>query len=78
MTQLSCGEARALANELLDGGLTTPERSDVFAHIATCGTCPSLYKSLLAVRTALMAVSPETPPSPELRQKVAALLDRSR
>jgi anti-sigma factor RsiW len=76
MTQLSCAEARALANDLLDGGLTTIERSDVFAHIATCGTCPSLYRSLLAVRAALMAASPGSPPSAELRRKIAALIER--
>ncbi len=74
MTELSCAEARALANELLDGGLTDVERSDVFAHIATCGTCPGLYKSLLAVRAALSATSSESPPSPELRRKIADLL----
>lgn len=75
MRKLSCGQARALAIDLLDGGLTPMEESQVRAHVATCATCPALYRSLVAVHAALGATPRESPPSGRLVHAIAALLD---
>jgi len=50
---LSCAEARDLASELIDGELGLEETAAVQAHVASCLTCPNLYRALLAVTGAL-------------------------
>lgn len=53
MRKLSCGEARDMACELIDGELADEERTNLEAHVAACPTCPNLYRALVAVTTEL-------------------------
>ena len=53
MMALSCGEARDLASDLLDGELSPEQERAVDEHVAGCPTCPSLYRALLAVHREL-------------------------
>jgi anti-sigma factor RsiW len=50
---LSCERARDLAAELLDGDLPVGLRRQVEEHVATCPTCPELYRAMLAVHREL-------------------------
>ncbi len=50
---LSCAEARDLACDLIDGELTLEQTRRLEEHIATCETCPNLYRSLVALTKAL-------------------------
>lgn len=50
---LSCAEARDLACDLIDGELTLEQTLRLEEHIATCQTCPNLYRSLVALTKAL-------------------------
>lgn len=53
MKELTCGEARDMASELIDHDLAPDDQSSLQAHIATCSTCPNLYRALVAVQKAL-------------------------
>ena len=53
MRVMSCAEARDLASELIDGELGREDAASVEAHVATCPTCPNLYRAMLAVTAAL-------------------------
>lgn len=74
MTDLSCAQARALAIRLLDGEITPTEQSAVLGHVATCPTCPALYRALVAVHARLGAAPRVSQPSARLTREVAALL----
>ncbi|MDA8329663.1 MAG: zf-HC2 domain-containing protein [Candidatus Dormibacteraeota bacterium] len=56
MRELTCGEARDLASELLDGDLMEADAEAVLAHVSTCATCPGLYRALVLVRARLAAI----------------------
>jgi RNA polymerase sigma-70 factor (ECF subfamily) len=49
MAALSCAEARDLASDLLDGDLAPEIARLVQEHVASCPSCPSLYRALVAV-----------------------------
>lgn len=46
---LSCARARELASELIDGELPDELATAVREHVATCPSCPQLYRSLVLV-----------------------------
>jgi predicted anti-sigma-YlaC factor YlaD len=53
MRELTCGEARDMASELIDRDLSPDDEASLQAHIATCSTCPNLYRAMVAVQKAL-------------------------
>jgi len=53
MKVLSCAEARDLACDLIDGELAEADVENLESHVAGCSTCPALYRSLIAVTSAL-------------------------
>lgn len=53
MRELTCGEARDMASELIDRELAPDDQASLQAHIGTCLTCPNLYRALVAVQQAL-------------------------
>lgn len=53
MRVLSCAEARDLASDMIDGELGRDEVAAVEAHVATCPTCPNLYRAMVSVTGAL-------------------------
>lgn len=53
MRTLDCAEARDLASDLLDGELSPELERAVDEHVASCPTCPALYRALLAVHREL-------------------------
>jgi predicted anti-sigma-YlaC factor YlaD len=59
MTALSCGEARDMASDLLDGELSPELERAVGEHVAGCPTCPALYRALLAVHHELQRLCQE-------------------
>ncbi len=50
---LRCWDARSHVSDYLDGDLGEPTVAAVERHLADCPTCPPLYASLVATRTAL-------------------------
>jgi predicted anti-sigma-YlaC factor YlaD len=50
---LSCERARDLAADLLDGEVPMDLRRQVEENVATCPTCPELYRAMLAVHQEL-------------------------
>lgn len=50
---LRCWEARSRVSDYLDDELTESERGLLEHHLAGCPTCPALYTSLVAARSAL-------------------------
>jgi RNA polymerase sigma-70 factor, ECF subfamily len=54
MKDLTCGEARDMASDLIDGELDPKEAGRLQAHIESCPTCPRLYRALVAVTTELI------------------------
>lgn len=57
MAELTCGAARALASDLLDGLLTAAEAGSVKAHVASCPACPNLCRSMVAVHERLAGMA---------------------
>lgn len=53
MTGLTCAEARDPACDLLDGELTAEQARSVEEHVASCRSCPGLYRALVAVHRKL-------------------------
>ncbi len=75
--ELSCGEARTLASDLLDGSLTDAQAESVKRHVAGCSSCPDLYRSMVAVHDRLAEVGVATPLPPRLRDRIRlALLEQ--
>jgi RNA polymerase sigma-70 factor (ECF subfamily) len=50
---LSCWTARSRVSDYMDDELESSARRAVEGHLAACPTCPALYHSLVAARTAL-------------------------
>ncbi|HQZ86560.1 MAG TPA: zf-HC2 domain-containing protein, partial [Actinomycetota bacterium] len=50
---LSCWAARSRVSDYIDDELDSGARRAVEGHLASCPTCPALYYSLVAARTAL-------------------------
>ena len=65
MRTLTCGEARDLASDLLDGDLGPELAAAVEEHVAQCPTCPALYRALVAVRSQLQGLRAPMDPGPE-------------
>ena len=61
--ELTCGEARALASEMLDAELATADELAVKAHVATCHTCPGLYRAMVALHDRLRGLDYGTIPA---------------
>jgi len=59
---LACGEARLLASDMLDLELPAEDRDALLAHIASCSSCPQLYRSMAAVYERLRGEDPRVPP----------------
>lgn len=51
--ELDCCAARELAIDLLDGDLDEATARAVRNHVATCPSCPQLYRALVLVRDEL-------------------------
>ena len=51
---LSCERARDLAADLLDGDIPVDLRRQVEEHVATCPTCPELYRAMVTVHRELI------------------------
>ncbi len=54
MKELTCGEARDMASDLIDGELNPKEAARLQAHVESCPTCPRLYRALVAVTAELI------------------------
>lgn len=55
MRELGCVEARDLASDLIDGELSADLAAAVEHHVATCPTCPALYRAMVRVHARLLA-----------------------
>ena len=53
MRVLTCGEARDLAADMLDGDIGEDDRQAVLAHVASCDTCPGLYRAMVLLQAEL-------------------------
>jgi RNA polymerase sigma-70 factor (ECF subfamily) len=53
---LECGEARDLASDLIDGELEEELAAAVKHHVATCPTCPALYRAMVQVHSRLVGL----------------------
>jgi anti-sigma factor RsiW len=62
--ELDCAEARELASELMDGELSADQAAAVEQHVATCPTCPALYRAMVSVHSLLLAQRPSRGPGP--------------
>lgn len=74
---MRCWQARARVSDYLDGELDEAGARELEAHLAGCGTCPPLYSSLVATRTAVADAGTPDPDSvvpEELATRIAALL----
>ncbi|GAC1581610.1 MAG: hypothetical protein NVS3B24_18450 [Candidatus Dormibacteria bacterium] len=60
---LTCGEARNLASEMLDGELSAADEAAVKDHVASCQTCPGLYKAMVEVHARLAAMGRDVIPA---------------
>jgi RNA polymerase sigma-70 factor (ECF subfamily) len=49
MKEVTCGEAKHMASDLIDGELRPEDAARLQAHIESCPTCPRLYRALVAV-----------------------------
>ncbi len=58
MATIGCAEARDLASDLIDGELDAEVARQVEEHVATCPTCPALYRALVAVHQSLVSLRP--------------------
>ena len=56
MRELTCAEARDLASDLIDGELSPELAASVENHVATCPTCPALYRAMVSVHARLLAL----------------------
>ncbi|MHB8507864.1 MAG: anti-sigma factor family protein [Candidatus Dormibacteria bacterium] len=75
---LTCGEARNLASELLDGELSAADATAVQDHVAGCQTCPGLYRAMVAVHERLHAMSHDALPPTLTAGLASALKDEPR
>jgi RNA polymerase sigma-70 factor, ECF subfamily len=53
MKELTCGEARDMASDLIDGELRPEDAARLQDHIESCPTCPRLYRAMVAVTAEL-------------------------
>lgn len=58
MATIGCAETRDLASDLIDGELDSEVARQVEEHVATCPTCPGLYRALVAVHQSLVSLRP--------------------
>jgi len=70
---LACGEARPLASDMLDRELPAEDRDALLAHIASCSSCPQLYRSMAALYERLRGEDPGAPPD-DLGARVRRIL----
>lgn len=72
---MRCWEARAQVSDYLDGELGAGDARALEAHLSGCQTCPPLYASLVATRSAIAArPDPDSVVPPELAQRIQSLL----
>ncbi len=64
MRELDCAKARDLASDLIDGELSADLAALVEHHVATCPTCPALFRAMVSVHSRLVAQRPSPGPSP--------------
>jgi predicted anti-sigma-YlaC factor YlaD len=64
--ELTCGEARNLASELLDGGLSEADEAAVKEHVTNCQTCPGLYRAMVIVHERLQGLGADATVPPGL------------
>ena len=70
---LGCVEARAGVSNYLDDELGRTQRLDLETHLATCATCPPLFRSLVGVTASLGALNdPDSVIEPELVARIRA------
>ncbi len=58
---LSCGAARELASDYLDGDLDPGTAAALEDHLKSCTTCPPLVAALIGVIAELGSLPPVTP-----------------
>ena len=61
--QLTCGQARDLASEMLDGDVSAEDEAAVRGHVAGCQTCPGLYRAMVEVHQRLQAMADDAIPA---------------
>ena len=70
---LGCVEARAGVSNYLDDELGRTQRLALETHLATCATCPPLFRSLVGVTASLGALNdPDSVIGPELVARIRA------
>jgi mycothiol system anti-sigma-R factor len=67
---MTCNEARARLEALLDGELDAAVAREVEAHLSGCASCREAYQRLERVRSALRAAVPREPAPAALRARV--------
>ena len=75
--ELTCGQARNLASEMLDGDLSAEDEAAVKDHVAGCQTCPGLYRAMVEVHDRLGTMKDDPIPA-RLAEGLRSALDRER
>ena len=65
---LTCGTARLMVSEYIDGELDAEAGKLLEAHLQTCDNCPPLYAALTQVRRRLHQLPRVTVPPPVQRR----------
>ena len=73
--ELTCGQARDLASEMLDGDLSAEDEAAVKDHVAGCQTCPGLYRAMVEVHHLLETMRDDAIPT-TLAEGVRRTLDQ--
>ncbi|GAC1644892.1 MAG: hypothetical protein NVS4B2_34500 [Chloroflexota bacterium] len=72
---LTCGTARLMVSEYIDGELDAEAGKLLEAHLQTCANCPPLYAALIQVRRRLHQL-PRVAVPPPMRQRIGRHLQR--
>jgi anti-sigma factor RsiW len=71
---MSCDHLHEDLNALLDGELPPRHAAELTAHLARCPDCTRYLEELAALRAAIAELDPE-PVSPDLEQRIRAMID---
>lgn len=70
---MSCGEARSLVSDYIDGELPTSLVHSLEGHLETCPNCPPLYASLVGTLAELKTLA-DPPGAEELAHRLVTEL----
>ena len=73
--ELTCARARQMASELLDGGLSEAQTKAVKRHVASCQSCPGLYRSMVEVHARLHGMNTTSDLRPGLLKRIRQALE---